>query len=123
MIFIIRKARDHPMARYSPDHNEKTRARVVELAAAPIRASGLDSLSIAGVIADAGLTHGGFYGHFTSRDARLATAIDPLFDVAIDTVAPIPNQVDGWRGGGGANCRRPATLERYAGRRAKVRTD
>ena len=75
------------MARYSPDHKVKTRARVVELAAAHIRASGLDSLSVAGVMAEAGLTHGGFYAHFSSRDALVAVAVEHLFDTAVDTVS------------------------------------
>ena len=74
------------MARYSPDHKAKTRARVVDMAAARIRASGLDSLSVAGVMAEAGLTHGGFYAHFASRDALLAAAVGHLFDLAVETV-------------------------------------
>ena len=75
------------MARYSPDHKEKTQARVVDLAAAHIRANGLDSLSVAGVMAEAGLTHGGFYAHFSSRDALVAAAVAHLFDTAVDTVS------------------------------------
>jgi TetR/AcrR family transcriptional repressor of nem operon len=74
------------MARYSPDHKDKTRARLVELAAARIHAGGLDSLGVASLMAEAGLTHGGFYAHFRSRDALLAAAVEHLFDVAVDTV-------------------------------------
>jgi TetR/AcrR family transcriptional regulator, transcriptional repressor for nem operon len=74
------------VARYSSDHKEKTRARVVDVAAARIRMSGLDRLGVAGVMAEAGLTHGGFYAHFPSRDALLAAAVEHLFDIAVETV-------------------------------------
>jgi TetR/AcrR family transcriptional repressor of nem operon len=74
------------VARYSPDHKQKTRARVVELAAARIRADGLAGLGVAGVMAEAGLTHGGFYAHFASREALLAAAVERLFDIAVETI-------------------------------------
>jgi TetR/AcrR family transcriptional repressor of nem operon len=74
------------VARYSPDHKEKTRARVMELAAARIRADGLAGLGVAGIMAEAGLTHGGFYAHFPSREALLAAAVDRLFDIAVETI-------------------------------------
>lgn len=43
---VIGKAESNPVTRYSPDHKQKTRARVVELAAARIRTHGLQRLTI-----------------------------------------------------------------------------
>ena len=72
------------MTRYSADHKEKTRAAIVEAAAERIRVGGFEGLGVASIMAEAGLTHGGFYAHFPSRDALLAAAITRLFEKAID---------------------------------------
>ena len=71
------------MTRYSTDHKEKTRAAIIEAAAERIRVAGLAGLGVAAIMSEAGLTHGGFYAHFPSRDALLAAAIGRLFDKAI----------------------------------------
>lgn len=65
--------------RYAPDHKEKTREKVVKTAARALRREGPDRLGVAGVMAEAGLTHGGFYAHFSSKDALLAAAIEEAF--------------------------------------------
>ena len=74
------------MARYSTDHKEKTHAAIVDAAAERIRAGGFDALGVASIMAEAGLTHGGFYAHFSSRDALLAAAVTRLFEKACETV-------------------------------------
>jgi AcrR family transcriptional regulator len=55
---------------------EVTHERIVEAAARAIRRSGFDGTSVADIMKDAGLTHGGFYAHFASREAMLAEAVD-----------------------------------------------
>lgn len=50
--------------------------RIVEVAARAIRRSGYDGTGVADIMKEAGLTHGGFYAHFASRDALLAEAGD-----------------------------------------------
>jgi TetR/AcrR family transcriptional regulator, transcriptional repressor for nem operon len=55
---------------------EATHERIVETAARAIRRSGYDGTSVADLMKEAGLTHGGFYAHFTSREAMLAEAAD-----------------------------------------------
>jgi TetR/AcrR family transcriptional regulator, transcriptional repressor for nem operon len=72
------------VTRYSAVHREKTREAIVEAAAERIRVGGFEGLGVASIMAEAGLTHGGFYAHFPSRDALLAAAITRLFDKAID---------------------------------------
>ena len=65
--------------RYAADHKAQTRERVLEEAAAAIRAHGPDGVGVAAIMRGAGLTHGGFYAHWPSKDALLADAIDWMF--------------------------------------------
>ncbi len=55
---------------------EASHERIVEVAARAIRRSGYDGTGVADIMKEAGLTHGGFYAHFESRDALLAEAGD-----------------------------------------------
>src|ERR1051325_11635968 len=55
---------------------EETRERILRAAARAIRKYGYDGVGVADVMKDAGLTHGGFYAHFESRDALLAAAAE-----------------------------------------------
>jgi TetR/AcrR family transcriptional repressor of nem operon len=55
---------------------EVTHERIVEAAARAIRRSGYNGTGVADIMKDAGLTHGGFYAHFGSREAMLAEAAD-----------------------------------------------
>lgn len=65
--------------RYSSGHKAETRERVLKEAAKEIRAKGPDNVAVAGVMARAGLTHGGFYAHFPSKDALVKEAIGTMF--------------------------------------------
>lgn len=58
----------------SQSRKEITHARIVETAAKAIRRSGYSGTGVADIMKEAGLTHGGFYAHFASRDAMLAEA-------------------------------------------------
>src|SRR6059036_211908 len=55
---------------------EVTHDRIVDSAARAIRRSGYGGTGVADIMKDAGLTHGGFYAHFASREAMLAEAAD-----------------------------------------------
>ncbi|MGH6751962.1 MAG: TetR/AcrR family transcriptional regulator [Pseudoxanthomonas sp.] len=55
---------------------EATHERIVQTAARAIRRSGYGGTSVADIMKEAGLTHGGFYAHFPSREAMLAEAAD-----------------------------------------------
>lgn len=59
---------------YSKAHKARTRARIVETAAQAFRQEGINSVGIPAVMRQAGLTHGGFYAHFESKDALVAEA-------------------------------------------------
>jgi TetR/AcrR family transcriptional repressor of nem operon len=66
--------------RYATEHKAQTRDRVLREASAAIRANGAERVSVAAVMARAGLTHGGFYAHFASKDELIAEAITHMFD-------------------------------------------
>lgn len=60
--------------RYPESHKEETRSRIVSAAAAALRASGADGIGIADLMRAAGLTHGGFYAHFSSKEELVGEA-------------------------------------------------
>jgi TetR/AcrR family transcriptional repressor of nem operon len=64
------------MTRAARKSKEATHERIVETAARAIRRSGYNGTSVADIMKEAGLTHGGFYAHFASREAMLAEAAD-----------------------------------------------
>ena len=64
------------MKRTAARSKEATHDRIVEAAARAIRRTGYNGTGVADIMKDAGLTHGGFYAHFPSREAMLAEAAD-----------------------------------------------
>ena len=64
------------MKRPTTRAKEATHDRIVDAAARAIRRSGYNGTGVADIMKDAGLTHGGFYAHFPSREAMLAEAAD-----------------------------------------------
>lgn len=64
------------MKREAGGKKAETHERIVRAAARAIRERGYAGVSVADVMKDAGLTHGGFYAHFASREAMLEEALD-----------------------------------------------
>jgi TetR/AcrR family transcriptional repressor of nem operon len=60
---------------HSQDDKARSRRRILAAASRRIRKHGLQNLSIGKLMQSANLTHGGFYGHFASRDALIAEAL------------------------------------------------
>src|SRR5438045_1843638 len=73
MIYIIRTMTQR---RTTAKKKEDTHKRIVEVAGRAIRRSGYAGVTVADIMKEAGLTHGGFYSHFSSREAMLAEAAD-----------------------------------------------
>ena len=81
--------------RYSQEHKQQTHQRVISAAARAFRAQGVANVSIPTLMRQVGLTHGGFYAHFESKDALVAAAcasgqgetVKQLFRAA-ETAAP-----------------------------------
>ncbi|MEP6991029.1 MAG: helix-turn-helix domain-containing protein [bacterium] len=61
--------------RYSDQHKDNVRARIVAATAEAIREQGVQGVSIPALMRRVGLTHGAFYAHFESRDALVAEAV------------------------------------------------
>ncbi|MGX5652139.1 TetR/AcrR family transcriptional regulator [Hydrogenophaga borbori] len=62
---------DNPTSRKQATHE-----RILDTAAGVLRASGFQGVGVADIMKRAGLTHGGFYAHFASREALLAEALE-----------------------------------------------
>src|SRR5919107_6353002 len=77
------------MPRRTASRKEATHERIVEAAARAIRRSGYDGTGVADFMKDAGLTHGGFYAHFASREAMLAEAADRAGAEGVAAVARV----------------------------------
>lgn len=77
------------MSRTSSNRKEATHERIVEAAARAIRRSGYSGTGVADIMKAAGLTHGGFYAHFASREAMLAEAADRAGAEAVAASASI----------------------------------
>lgn len=90
MMRIMRKRK--PNARAAA--KDATHERIVSVAARAIRRSGYDGTGVADIMKEAGLTHGAFYAHFTSREAMLAEAAGRACAesaaAATDVVASVP---------------------------------
>ncbi len=68
--------------RYAREHREQTRLKILKEAASAIRAKGPEGVGVSALMKQAGLTHGGFYAHFPSKEALVAEAIGVMFDEA-----------------------------------------
>ena len=61
-----------------------THARIVRKASVRLREKGAHGIGVADLMKEAGLTHGGFYAHFDSRDALVIEAFDYAIDRATE---------------------------------------
>jgi TetR/AcrR family transcriptional repressor of nem operon len=66
--------------RYSREHKLETHARIVKKASVRLREKGAHGIGVADLMKDAGLTHGGFYAHFDSREALVIEAFADAMD-------------------------------------------
>ena len=62
--------------RYSREHKQETHDRIVRKASVRLREKGAHGIGVADLMKEAGLTHGGFYAHFDSRDALVIEAFN-----------------------------------------------
>src|SRR3981189_1194663 len=69
--------------RYVKGHGLQTRNRIVEHASRALRQGGADGMSVADLMKLAGLTHGGFYARFESREALVVEAFALAMDQTV----------------------------------------
>ena len=72
--------------RYRPEHKAEVRQKIVKDASRRVRVQGLSGAAVAAVMHDAGLTHGGFYKHFTSKDELLLESLSEGFEQIADSL-------------------------------------
>ena len=70
--------------RYSREHKLETHARIVKKASVRLREKGAHGIGVADLMKEAGLTHGGFYAHFDSREALVIEAFNYAMDLAME---------------------------------------
>ena len=75
--------------RTAPSRKEATHERIVRAAARAIRRSGYSGTGVADIMKAVGLTHGGFYAHFASREAMLAEAADQAGAESVATLTRV----------------------------------
>jgi TetR/AcrR family transcriptional repressor of nem operon len=73
---------------YSPEHKRDTREKILESARRLFNRKGYSGVSIEEIMSDAGLTHGGFYRHFSGKDELYAAAVRQF----LCTMTPAPWQ-------------------------------
>lgn len=72
--------------RYDNEHKQRTRQKLLEEASAAIRQHGPANISVATLMAKVGLTHGGFYAHFKSKDELVAEAVSYALEERINAI-------------------------------------
>jgi TetR/AcrR family transcriptional repressor of nem operon len=77
------------MGRVSQAQAQENRKRIVETAARMFRERGVAGVSVADVMAEVGLTHGGFYKQFASKDALVAEAVEQAFAAQRDRLGAV----------------------------------
>jgi len=66
--------------RYKPEHKAEVREKIVKDASLRIRTEGMTGAAVSAMMQDSGLTHGGFYKHFGSKDELLMESLSEAFD-------------------------------------------
>lgn len=79
--------------RYSREHKQETHGRIVKKASVRLREKGAHGIGVADLMKEAGLTHGGFYAHFDSREALVIEAFIYAMDRSMDHWRKITGEV------------------------------
>lgn len=87
------------MVRYTQGHKEESRARIVDAAGRGFRKHGYGGIGVDGLAREAGVTHGGFYGHFSSKaEAFMAAVVNDLQKLRAGVEAVRAERGAGWIG-------------------------
>jgi len=81
---------EEPVARYDKVHKQATRQRIIETAGHRFKQDGIDGSGIATLMADAGLTNGAFYAHFSSKDDLVAHVVADQLDTQAASFRALP---------------------------------
>jgi TetR/AcrR family transcriptional regulator, transcriptional repressor for nem operon len=78
--------------RYQPEHKAEIHQKIVKDASRRIRAEGLTGAAVSAVMRETGLTYGGFYKHFESKDQLLRESLSGAFRQIADWLAHLAEQ-------------------------------
>ena len=78
--------------RYKPEHKAEIHRKIVKDASRRVRAEGMTGAAVSAVMQDAGLTHGGFYKHFESKDELLMESLSEAFQEIADRLVHAAEQ-------------------------------
>ena len=78
--------------RYPPEHKAEVHQKIVGDASRRVRTEGLNGAAVAAIMRDTGLTHGGFYKHFASKDDLLLESLREAFREIADTLSHAAKQ-------------------------------
>jgi TetR/AcrR family transcriptional regulator, transcriptional repressor for nem operon len=78
--------------RYRPEHKAEVHQKIVKDASHRVRAEGLSGAAVAAVMRDTGLTHGGFYKHFKSKDELVMESLRESFRDIADKLVRVAEQ-------------------------------
>ena len=78
--------------RYRPEHKAEVHQKIVNDASRRVRAEGLNGAAVAAIMRDTGLTHGGFYKHFGSKDELLLESLREAFRDICDNLTRAAEQ-------------------------------
>jgi TetR/AcrR family transcriptional repressor of nem operon len=78
--------------RYQPEHKVEIHQKIVKDASRRVRAEGITGAAVSAVMRDAGLTHGGFYKHFGSKDELLMESLSVAFEEIAERLVRVGEQ-------------------------------
>ena len=78
--------------RYRPEHKGEIHQKIVKDASRRVRSEGIAGAAVSAVMRDAGLTHGGFYKHFESKDELLMESVKEAFEEIADRLVHVGEQ-------------------------------
>ncbi|UGX88352.1 TetR/AcrR family transcriptional regulator [Phyllobacterium meliloti] len=73
--------------RYEKGHKESTRQQITEVAAKQFRDQGVSAVGLAAIMADAGLTNGAFYTHFSSKNDLVRECVEQTLDAQLQAIS------------------------------------
>lgn len=79
------------MPRYDAQHKAETRRRIIDTASARFKQDGIDASGIATLMADAGLTNGAFYAHFSSKNDLVTNVVADQLRVQHEVLTGLPS--------------------------------
>ncbi|AOH87173.1 transcriptional regulator (plasmid) [Sphingomonas panacis] len=82
--------------RVSREQMAENRGRILEAAGHLFREKGFEAVTVAEVMKAAGLTHGGFYGHFTSKDDLIAQALGRSLEIGVEGEVGLEAYIDSY---------------------------